>query len=62
MPEKHPDYHSEAGAKLLARKIEQFWKSGGYDKVMVAAVPVSHARWGAVWIVQSNIGIGGPPR
>jgi hypothetical protein len=57
-----PDYFSEDGARLLARRIEQFWKSGGYDKVMVAAVPMSHGRLGAVWVVQSNIGISGPPR
>lgn len=63
MPDRRFDYLTEEGANSLARKIEQYWRGLGCEKVMVAVIPVvGTSRYGAtVWGIKSNIGLSGPP-
>lgn len=64
MPEKKPDYLSQAGASLLARRIEKYWRDQGNSKITVAVIPITHPtdmKECALWGVRSNVGLSGPP-
>lgn len=61
MPEKRPDYFTEAGAHMLAKKIRNYWIMAGFPKVAVEVVPVQLRRYDTVYTLKSNIGISGPP-
>lgn len=60
MSKQRDDHYSKAGAKALAKRIEQFWLSRGYRGVSVQAFQIQGRT--DMWGVWSNMIGGQPPR